>query len=252
LKAGLPEWVRRRLDPEQRYGLRVTLFLIATLLVVVPFSLLLVQVTGEGSLTQADTTIAESIHEVSLASDGLVVAAKTASFLGSPPWFYVVIGAAAIFFWRRGTNRLAVFLVVTNLAGGAIDTVVKVLVNRTRPVLDEPLLEAVGKSFPSGHAMSSTVGYGSLLLAFMPLVPRRGRVPLIIAYILLVMLIAASRLALGVHFLSDVVGGVVLGLAWLFMSTAAFSVWRTERGRGPVELIEGVEPEASEDEAVSL
>ena len=58
----------------------------------------------------------------------------------------------------------------------------------------------------------------------------------------------AQRLdALGVHYISDVLGGYVLGLAWLAASTAAFSIWRVERGRRPVEPIEGLEPEAATD-----
>jgi undecaprenyl-diphosphatase len=48
-----------------------------------------------------------------------------------------------------------------------------------------------------------------------------------------------------VHFVSDVVGGWVLGLAWLAASTAAFSTWRVDRGRPPVEPSEGLEPEAA-------
>jgi undecaprenyl-diphosphatase len=64
--------------------------------------------------------------------------------------------------------------------------------------------------------------------------------------VLLVAAICFSRLALGVHFITDVVGGVVLGLAWLAASTAAFSIWRVERGRPPVQVKEGVEPEAAD------
>ncbi len=246
MKGGLPDWARRRLDPAQRYGLRVTLFALATLLVMLPFSYLLVQVTSEGPLTEADTEIAESIHGVIVDNDFLIGVAHTLSFLGSPPWFYLTVGGVALFFWRRGSRRVALFLVITNLVGGAIDTVVKIAVNRPRPELDDPITHAFGKSFPSGHSMASTVGYGSLLLAFMPLIPRRWRVWSVAAYLLLVASIASSRLALGVHFVSDVVGGFVLGLAWLAMATAAFSIWRTERGKPPVKVSEGVAPEAAQ------
>jgi len=140
-----------------------------------------------------------------------------------------------------------VFIVVTALAGSLLDTVVKVAVDRPRPFLVDPVASARGKSFPSGHAMSSTVVYGSVLLAFLPSVARRWRWLVIGATATLVVAIGFTRLALGVHFLSDVVGGIVLGLAWLAMSTAAFSIWRVERGRRPVRPVEGLEPEAAPD-----
>ena len=59
----------------------------------------------------------------------------------------------------------------------------------------------------------------------------------------MVVAVGFTRLALGVHYLSDVVGGIVLGLAWLAVSTATFSIWRVERGRPPVHPTEGLEPE---------
>ena len=55
----------------------------------------------------------------------------------------------------------------------AISSAIKILVDRPRPQFDDPITEAFGKSFPSGHAMSSTIGYGTLLFAFMPLIPDR-------------------------------------------------------------------------------
>ena len=173
MKGFLPEWTRRRFDPGQRYGLRVTLFALATLLVIMPFSYLLVQVTTDGPLTQTDRAIADSVYRVFRPSGTLISVAEVVSFLGSPPWFYLTIGAAALFFWRRGRPRISIFLVVTNLMGGAIDTVVKVVVDRPRPEFQDPIADAFGKSFPSGHSMASTVGYGTLLLAFMPMIPSR-------------------------------------------------------------------------------
>lgn len=95
--------------------------------------------------------------------------------------------------------------------------------------------------------MSSTFVYGSLLLTFLPVIGRRYRPVVVGGAMLLVLAIGFSRLALGVHYITDVVGGVVLGLAWLAASTAAFSIWRVERGRPPVDVSEGLEPEAAED-----
>jgi undecaprenyl-diphosphatase len=224
--------------------LRVTLFGLAATLVLVPFSYLLIAVVSEGPLIRLDKKASGPLNEIFARSETLETIAKVVSFLGSPPWFYLTVGAATLFFWRRGDKRISIFLVVTNLMGGVIDTAVKVIVARPRPELESALTHAVGKSFPSGHTMASTVGYGALLLAFMPLIPRRARAAVIVGYLLIVALIGGSRLALGVHFISDVLGGFILGLAWLALSTAAFSIWRQERGKPPVEVTEGIEPEA--------
>jgi undecaprenyl-diphosphatase len=243
----LPDGVRRRLDPDGRYGLRVTLFAVAFLLAAVPFGFLLDQVKRNGALVRLDTSAARNLHDWVRGSPGVVRGLKILTFFGSPVWFYVIVVPAAFWVWRRGRQRLGVFLLVTTVGGGVLDTVVKVVVDRDRPSLVDPVATAHGQSFPSGHAMSSVIAYGALLLVFLPVIGRRYRVVVVGGAAVLVLAIGLSRLALGVHYLSDVLGGYVLGLAWLAASTAAFSTWRVERGRPAVEAHEGLEPEAAED-----
>lgn len=238
---------RRRLDPEERYGLRLSLFSVAFLLVAIPFGFLVEQVVNNGSLVRADTSAARSLHVWMTGSPGAVRVMKIVSFAGQPALFFVIVPAAALVVWRWHHIRLAVFLVVTTALGGVLDTIVKLVVDRSRPSLVDPVATAFGKSFPSGHAMSSTIVYGSLILVFVPLVGRRQRVALVVAVTVAVLAIGFSRLALGVHFISDVLGGYVLGLAWLAASTAAFSIWRVERGRPPVEPLDGLEPELADE-----
>ena len=238
--------LRRRLDPDARYGLRVTLFGLAFLLVAIPFGLLIEQIKNNRSLVRLDTSAANHLHGWVRGSDTLVTNLKILTFFGSPVWFYIIVIPAVIWVWRAGHPRLAIFLIVTTLAGGVLDTIVKEVVNRARPSLVDPVATAHGKSFPSGHAMSSTFTYGALLLVFLPTIAKRYRPLVVGGAVLLVVAICFSRLALGVHFITDVVGGVVLGLAWLAASTAAFSIWRVDRGRPPVEVSEGVEPEVAD------
>ena len=245
--AALPAFMKQRLDPEQRYGLRLTLFALAVILVFIPFGFLLSQVVDEGPLTTYDRAVVEDLHEFVRGNRWTIGPLQLLSFLGKPIFFYIVVGAVGIFLLMRGRRRLVAYLVTTGMVGGVVDTAVKVIVARDRPVLEDPIATAFGQSFPSGHAFTSTAMYGALLLVFFPVIPRRGRPWAVGAYVLLVGAIAFSRLALGVHFFSDVLGGIVLGAAWLVASTAAFSIWRTERGRKPVEPIRGVEPEAGRD-----
>lgn len=244
----LPLFVRNRLDPAGRYGLRVTLFAFAVALASVPFGFLLDQVIRRGGLVRLDTAAARSLHHLVSGHGPLIAFLKGLTFVGTPLWFFIIVTIAAAFLLRRGRQRLAAYIVVSSLVGGMIDSVVKILVNRPRPVLENPILHAHGKSFPSGHAMSSTIVYGALLLAFMPAIPRKRRAMAAAGVLLLLAGIGFSRLALGVHYLTDVVGGYVLGAAWLAASTAAFTIWREERGRKPAApMTEGVEPEARKD-----
>jgi len=251
-----PMWARR-LDPEERYGLRLTLFAVAFLVVAIPFGLLLEQVMRNGRLVGVDTSAARHLHGWVRGSPDAVRGLKAVSLLGTPVLFYGVVVIAAVWVWRRHGRRLALFLAVTTALGGLLDTAVKVAVNRPRPSLVDPVATAAGKSFPSGHAMGSTVVYGALLLVFLPLIARRRRVVVVAAAGVVELAIGFSRLALGVHYISDVLGGYVLGLAWLTASAAAFSIWRVERGRPPVDPIEGLEPEfavhpGGEDDASTL
>ena len=247
MQKALPTFVQKRLDPAGRYGLRLTLFAIAVALVAIPFGFLLDQVVRRGELISLDTAAARNLHHLIAGHPLPIWVLKVVTFLGTPVWFYFIVTVAAVFLWRRGRHRLVAYLITTSLVGGAIDSVVKILVDRPRPSLEEPIITAHGKSFPSGHAMSSTVVYGALLLTFLPAVPKRRRAFVIGAYVFLVAAIGFSRLALGVHYLTDVLGGFALGAAWLIASTAAFSIWREERGRKPVHVTAGVEPEAKRD-----
>ena len=244
----VPKPVLRHLDPRARFGLRVTLFAVALVLVAVPFSYLLFEVIRDGPFTRFDESAANELHARVVPHPELVELLHGISWLGKPLLLGICIALGAIFVYRRGRQRLALFLAITAIGGGLVDSAVKILVNRPRPIVETPLAHAFGKSFPSGHAMSSTVTYGALLLVFLPVVPKRWK-PVAYGFVtLLVGSISASRLLLGVHFVSDVLGGIVLGLAWLAGCAATFNIWREERGRPKTHVsTEGLEPEAEHD-----
>jgi undecaprenyl-diphosphatase len=234
-----------RLDPPKRYGARVLIYALAVVLLFGPLGLLATELTTTvRDLNDLDLGAAEEFHPLVASSPGLVLALEVISFIGSPPWFYLLLGGSAIYLWIKNRRRLSVFILMTGLMGGAVDTAVKMWVDRPRPHIEDPVATAPENAFPSGHMMMSTIGYGVLLLVFLPLVPRRRRVLAVIGAVLLVWVIGLARLMLGVHFITDVVGGFLLGMAWLIASTAAFSTWRCEEGKGRVDPLEGVEPEA--------
>ena len=240
----MPEVAVRRLGPLGRYELRVVLAAVAVVLVGIPFGLLLQQVTTDGPLTALDESAAVWTNRRVRDDDLFIGAMHVVSFLGKPIFLLFAVGLPGLWLLRHGARKLVIFLAVTCIGGGIVDTAVKLAVGRTRPQHDEPIVAAFGNSFPSGHSMSSLVCYGALLVVFVPILSPTARRWAIGGAIALVLAIGASRLVLGVHYISDVAGGYVLGAAWLLASVAAFETWRADRGRRiTAPLVEGVEPE---------
>lgn len=233
---------RRR--ARRRFEVHAILGFAAVLLIALPFAALVVMITARSApLAHLDQHTAEALHRFAVRHPGFTGAMKTVSRVGSPLGWWVIL--TPVFGWLllRRLWRLATFVAVTAIGSSLLNSVIKSAVDRARPHLVDPVAVAAGKSFPSGHTQAATVGFGILVLVFLPLVPRRGRPWLWAAATAAVLLIGFSRIALGVHYLSDVAGGLVVGSAWLLTMIAAFSAWRRDLDRRPVHVSEGLEPE---------
>jgi len=127
----------------------------------------------------------------------------------------VLVTLGALYFLRRN-QRMATCLVIAVAGSAAAATLVKQFVSRVRPdplIWFDPLLTY---SFPSGHATSAMALYGFLMVASALLLPSGiKRTTLMLLCSVLVLMVGASRLVLGAHFLSDVLGGYLLGLFWI-------------------------------------
>lgn len=91
--------------------------------------------------------------------------------------------------------------------------------------------------------MTATTSFAILLLVLLPLAPRAWRPACWGVAVVSVLGVGFTRVALGVHWFSDVVGGWLLGLAVVTLTAWAFEAWRAEAGRGRAEVSEGLEPE---------
>lgn len=143
---------------------------------------------------------------------------KAVSVVGGPTELRIAAAVAALVFWRRQCRREAVLVGVTMAGAAVLSGGIKLLVHRARPSVGVPVAGADGYAFPSGHALTSIVAAGLLLLVW----PALGRRSLVVAALTAaVAAVGFSRLALGVHYLSDVLGGWLLGGAWLLAVRAA-------------------------------
>jgi membrane-associated phospholipid phosphatase len=135
---------------------------------------------------------------------------------GSGDWIGIVVFALVLFFtWKRWWPSL-VTLIVAVPGGMLLNEWVKVLVHRQRPFVDGPFVDWSGYSFASGHTIGATLLYGQLLLFVLPaLKTRHWRLLSVFSAILLVALVGFSRIALGAHFLTDVLAAIIFGVVWL-------------------------------------
>jgi len=191
----------------------------------------------------ADLNSAVSGHKT------LVSVIKAITWLGSDGVLWTVTGAAAVLLAVRRRWRLAAYLVVAGAGALIMDPVLKSLVGRLRPVVAHPVAHGTGNSFPSGHSLGSIVCYGAILLVFLPAVrPGAWRRTFIAVITALVALIGISRVLLGVHYLSDVLGAWALGITWLGITAFAFELSRQATGEAVTDpLPQGLEPEARAD-----
>jgi undecaprenyl-diphosphatase len=199
---------------------------------------------ASGLVVSIDRGVVAALNRAVAPHPAVVTALHSVSLLGASVTCWVVLSTLAIYVAVRRRLRLAAFIAVTGIGATALGPAVKHLVGRVRPIVDAPVAVVPGPGFPSGHTLGVTVMTGVLLLVLLPMARPGLRRPLIGLGAVLVGLVGFSRIALGVHFPSDVVAGAAIGLGWLAMTTSALHTWRRREGLAVPPVERGVEPEA--------
>jgi membrane-associated phospholipid phosphatase len=209
----------------RRFSTRAVLAAAGIFTAAVPLTLLALLIRERSAgLRALDEDIETAAHGFVLARPWLGEVLRVGSTVLHPRVMWVVTGVTAIVLWRRGRRRWALWAVVTVAVGGTLDTPLKELFARARPVFDVPVATAPGYSFPSGHALNTMiVGAGAVVLGWSATRSRPGaRAALLAGAAALVLATGFDRVGLGVHYPSDVVGGWLIGLATVLVTTAAF------------------------------
>ncbi|MBD1807722.1 phosphatase PAP2 family protein [Microcoleus sp. FACHB-SPT15] len=150
------------------------------------------------------------------------------TFLGEPVILLIVCLVIGTWLLTRGQRSQATILIIAASGAVALNTLLKVLFGRARPMLWERVVDVGQYSFPSGHAMISMVIFGIigyLVSSKFPL----WRIGIISLTILLVTGIGLSRLYLGVHWPTDIIAGYAAGLVWLITCIFSLQVWQERR-----------------------
>jgi undecaprenyl-diphosphatase len=191
--------------------------LLAALLPAAVFALLAATASAAPHDT-VDRRIEEAVHRFALRHRPAADAARVLTYLGNTAVLAVLVVAGALLLLRHGRRRSAGFVLVVPALGWAVQNLIKDVIERPRPVFVHAIAHAPGWSFPSGHATDSTAAYGALALAVA--VSRIARRLAAAAATLLVTVVCTTRVVLGVHWLSDVLGGALLGITVLTVASA--------------------------------
>jgi undecaprenyl-diphosphatase len=220
-------FIARRLSSEEYLGLHLTVGLLVCLLLAGMFGFLAHSVVGEQTLTEFDQRIGLDLkahrEQARQVRHFFIVLTE----IGSPEAMIgltVLVGLALLMRRRR---VLALVWMFAMIATALLNVGLKHAFHRDRPEFRDPIIDETTNSFPSGHSMGSVLAFG--LLAYflvLALTDRREKVAVVTLAAALALGIGFSRIYLGAHYFSDVVGGFAVGGAWLSVCVSSIEVAR--------------------------
>jgi undecaprenyl-diphosphatase len=227
-------WVRRAVGrvhdvaPSAYLALHLALgFLVAVAVAV--FAALAEEVLAAGELAAFDLAFARALHDTRSAE--WRQAFSVVSWFGTREALTIATAAVAVALLFKRQMLLTVGWVGAQAGGGLLNRVLKEAFERTRPEFADPVLAASSWSFPSGHAMGTFIlcGVGCYLLLRGSRSWTTGTVVITVSASWCAVM-AFSRLYLGVHYASDVIAGLLAGVAWVAVCVSALEVLRRRAG----------------------
>lgn len=221
----LKNFVRARFSSQGFPGLYLTLALLVLLAAGWAFGAIAEEVVTSARLTVVDDRVSawvESHRTAPLTTIMLVI-----SHLHATVSVTIITLAVCAYWWLKRRRYSVLTLLVAVFGGMLLNFLLKNLFLRPRPHLKSPLLTLTGYGFPSGHTMAATVLYVTLCVFVLSrLSARHWQLVAIVISALMIALVGFSRIYLGAHYLSDVLGAIAEGLAWV-----AFCVMTVEMMR---------------------
>lgn len=203
-------WLATRLDANKAWGLPATIVVTIALVWLIGFFKILLPVVWRGPLTQIDTRVINLIPSIRTPLQTQIF--TYATFLGSAVAIAFVVVTTAIMLWLSRQRLSAIILAASTIVTEVLGYSIKLLVGRVRPDVALRLVKQESYSFPSGHALISTVVYGVLAYwIYRSLRSSLARLIVGVVYIATVFMVSLSRIYLAVHYPSDVIGSILLG-----------------------------------------
>lgn len=220
-------FLQRRFDPTARYGLYLTAGLVFSTVTAAIFGVVLEDIVASGERPFFDTRLLLFFrdHRTPALNDAM----RAITTLGGSAFVAVVLAVATVVAYIRTREpRWAAFFTATTIGAIALPHIVKVLVARPRPDFD-PLIEVGGYAFPSGHATAAAAMCCALAFYTASGMSWKARVWIWTAAGAIAFIVGLTRVYLGVHWPTDVIGGLALGAFWTLVTGTATSLLADRR-----------------------
>lgn len=220
-------FLRRRLSSEEYLGLHLTIGLLLCLALMIGFGTVARSVVDKEPLTTQDVSLHEYLVEHREESPLLLGAFRLITRLGNAQFLALLGVLVSLVLLLRRRRSLALVWLLALVTVGLLNSLLKETFDRPRPPTPDAIIHETNQSFPSGHAMGSITAYGLLAYLALRVLHRRWlQVALVAVLASLILAIGFSRVYLGAHYLSDVIGGFALGGAWLTACISGIEVAR--------------------------
>ena len=227
----LSRFLASRLDPQSYVGLHLTISLVLAAAAIWASSALLDAVLDNATLVRFDIALDAWVHS-HVTPTGIIVS-RAISDAGSPAMMTVIGIIGVIVLIARGRPTMLATWIAVFGGGWILERVLKIVVHRTRPAFTPTRASEFTTSFPSGHAMMCVMGIG--MLVYVVFVPRPVAKPwrelLVGLAASIVLAVGISRVYLGAHYPSDVLGGYAFGIGWLATCIGLSGVALHRKGR---------------------
>jgi undecaprenyl-diphosphatase len=228
-RSDLRGFIARRFSRGEYLGLYLTAGLLCSLCLLIVFAVLVHSIPRSRHLIPFDQALGLRLQEYRQASPGVRAVFIAITELGSVRALAGLTLLVALLLIVRGRTLTALVWLIAPMAGGLLDLGLKELFQRERPPFRDHFIDETTKSFPSGHSMGSLITYGLLAYVLVLALPRAGlRILAVSGLTILVLAIGFSRIFLGAHYFSDVLGGYAVGGVWLAACIMALETIRRQ------------------------
>ena len=216
----LRRFLRPRLEPETATGLALTFALLGVLIAGIVFGVLVAMIRSNSGVVNIDIGVTRwaAAHATSTSLSVFGWLTQLGGTIGT-----IVIAVATVAYAMRARGRWSIVLFVIVVVGGEslLANLIKITVGRVRPDV-APFHVLSGASFPSGHATAAAATWAVVALVLGRGTSPRTRAILAGAAAGIAVAVACTRVFLGAHWTSDVIGGLILGWVWFGVCAVAF------------------------------